>query len=249
MKKLYKKSELAFALVWIGIYCVLMSLGDSFSETVGIGKAVTLPVAAILSAVLFFFVKKNGLSEKYGLCMPCLSFSRVLFYVPLLLLLAVNLWHGFSMNLTVTETVLYIITMLFVGFLEEVIFRGLLFEAMKKDSLKAAVIVSSLTFGMGHIINLFNGSGAELIPNILQIIYASATGFMLVMLYLKTKSLVVPIAFHGAFNALSVFADEGVLTERDRIISCVFITVVSILYGLYLTKGLKGESNGDTSGK
>lgn len=249
MKKLYKKSELAFALVWIGIYCVLMSLGDSFSETVGIGKAVTLPVAAILSAVLFFFVKKNGLSEKYGLCMPCLSFSRVLFYVPLFLLLTVNLWHGFSMNLTAAETVLYIITMLFVGFLEEVIFRGLLFETMKKDSLKAAVIVSSLTFGMGHIINLFNGSGAELIPNILQIIYASATGFMLVMLYLRTKSLVVPIAFHGAFNALSVFADEGVLTERDRIISCVFITVVSILYGLYLTKGLKGESNGDTSGK
>ena len=138
------------------------------------------------------------------------------------------------MNLTVAEAVLYILTMLLVGFLEEVIFRGLLFGAMKKDSLKAAVIVSSLTFGMGHIINLFNGSGAELLPNILQVVYAAATGFMLVMLYLRTKSLIVPIVFHGVFNALSVFADEGALTEKDRILSCVFIVSISLLYAIYL---------------
>lgn len=250
MKKLYIKSELGFALVSIGIYCALMSLGDSLSETVCIKKSVTLPVAAILSAVLFFFIKKNGLSEICGLCKSQIKASSVLYYVPLLLLLTVNLWHGFVINLTVTETVLYILTMLLVGFLEEVIFRGLLFGAMKKDSLKAAVIVSSLTFGMGHIINLFNGSGAELFENLLQVVYASAAGFMLVMLYLKTKSLIVPIAFHGIFNALSVFSDESALTEKDRIISCCFLVAVSGLYGVYLMKsGGEGNENTPCRGK
>lgn len=242
MKKLYRKSELGFALLWIGAYCVLMSVGDGLSQSLGVEKCVTLPVALILSSVLLVFIKKNGLSEKYGLCKPCVSASGVLYYVPLLLLMTVNMWHGFEIKLSVAETALYALTMLLVGFLEEVIFRGLLFGAMKKDSLKAAVIVSSLTFGMGHIINLINGSGAELFENILQIIYACATGFMLVMLYLRTKSLIVPIAFHGFFNALSAFSDEGALTEGDRIISCCFLVAVSTGYALYLA--LSGRMDG-----
>lgn len=245
MKKLYIRSEIGFALLWIGAYCVLMSVGDSLSMSLGVEKSVTLLVAVLLSVVLFIFIRKNGLSEKFGLCKSELPASGVLFYVPLLLLLTVNFWHGFVMNLSLKETVLYILTMLFVGFLEEVIFRGLLFSAMKKDSLKAAVIVSSLTFGMGHIINLFNGSGAELFENLLQVVYATAAGFMLLMLYLKTKSLLVPIAFHGIFNALSVFSDEGALTEKDRIISCCFLVAVSGLYGVYLMKS-KGKENENT---
>lgn len=243
MKKLYEKTELGFALLWIGAYCLLMSLGDSLSQSLGVEKSVTLPVALVLSGLLFVFIRKNGLSERYGLCKAAVPASGVMLYLPLLLLLTVNLWHGFVMNLTVAEAVLYILTMLLVGFLEEVIFRGLLFGAMKKDSLKAAVIVSSLTFGMGHIINLFNGSGAELLPNILQVVYAAATGFMLVMLYLRTKSLIVPIVFHGVFNALSVFADEGALTEKDRILSCVFIVSIGLLYAIYLFF-LKGRGDG-----
>ena len=68
MRSLYKKSELAFSIVWIVAYCVLMSLSDSLSETVGIEKAVTLPISVLLSLLLYFFIKQNSLSEKYGFC-------------------------------------------------------------------------------------------------------------------------------------------------------------------------------------
>lgn len=60
------------------------------------------------------------------------------------------------------ETALYVLSMLCVGFIEELIFRGFLFKAMAKDGIKSAIIVSSITFGLGHIINLVNG--AELLP-------------------------------------------------------------------------------------
>lgn len=36
------------------------------------------------------------------------------------------LWHGVAMNVSLLETVLYILTMFCVGFLEEMIFRGFL---------------------------------------------------------------------------------------------------------------------------
>ena len=234
LKKLYDKSKSWFAVAWIIAYCVLMSVGDSLSETIGIEKIVTLPIGFLLSSLLLLFLKKNNLFEAYGLCRSKAPAKSTLYYMPVILMLTANLWYGVSFHVSVGETILYILTMFCVGFLEEVIFRGLLFNAMRKDSVKSAIIVSSITFGIGHIINLFNGSGAELVPNLLQVIYATAAGFMFVMLYFKTGSLLACIGAHGLFNALSVFSNEMVQTTQTRILTCVLLTVITGGYALYL---------------
>ncbi len=243
MNKLYKKSQLGFAIAWIVAYCVLMSVGDSLSASFGIEKAVSLPVALLLSIVLMAFIKRNALTKTYGFCKSELSSKRMLYYIPVLVLLTANFWYGVKLNFSTLETVLYIITMLLVGFLEEVIFRGLLFGAMAKDNVKSAIIVSSVTFGIGHIINLFNGSGAELLPNILQVIYAIAAGFMFVMIYYKSKSLIVCIVAHGLFNSFSVFSNEDILTTEKRIVSCVLLVAISVFYSIYL---LRVKNSDDT---
>ena len=244
LKKLYDKSRLWFALAWIIAYCVLMSVGDSLSALVGIDKSVTLAIGILLSAILLLFLKKNGLYADYGLCKPKTSVKSMLYYIPIFVMLTANLWYGVTLNYGALETVLYILAMLCVGFLEEVIFRGLLFEAMRKDSVKAAIIVSSVTFGIGHIINLINGSGAELLPNLLQVIYATAAGFMFVMMYYKSKSLLVCIAVHGVFNALSVFANEANTTAEMQILTAILLTVITGSYALYLALSMKGEDEG-----
>jgi len=226
----------------IAVYCVLLSVGDNLSAEAGISKIITLPVALIMSVGLFLFMRRNGLCEKYGLCKPKTSAKEMLYYIPLFIMLLANVMFGVKVNLSVGETVLYMLTMLCVGFLEEIIFRGMLFKAMSKDSLKSAVAVSSVTFGIGHIINLFNGSGAELLPNLLQVIYAVAAGFMFVMIFLKSGSLIPCIVIHGVFNAVSVFIDEGAITESDRIISCIFLVLVSGIYGGYLALKIKKKS-------
>ena len=236
MKKLYEKSKLSFAILWIAAYCVLMSTGDSLSAELGIEKVVTLPVAFLLSVVLVLFIKRNNLLKAYGFCKASLSCKKMLYYIPVSVLLTANFWYGVKLNLSALETVLYILTMLLVGFLEEVIFRGLLFGAMAEASIKSAIIVSSVTFGIGHIINLFNGSGAELLPNLLQIIYAIAVGFMFVMIYYKSGSLIVCIVAHGLFNSFSVFSNENILTNEKKIISCVLIVAISAFYAAYLSK-------------
>ena len=244
LKKLYEKSNIWFAVAWIIAYCVLLSVGDSLSDTIGIQKAITLPVALLLSILLLAFLKKNHLCEEYGLCRSTASASSMLYYLPVLLMLTANLWFGVTLHYGVVETVLYILSMFCVGFLEEVIFRGLLFGAMKKENLTSAIIVSSVTFGIGHIVNLFNGSGAELIPNLLQVVYATAAGFMFVMMYYRSKSLIVCIVAHGLFNAISVFANDN-LTNEQRILSCILLTLITGGYAVYLafTGKEKGEYN------
>ena len=242
LKKLYDKSPIWFAVSWIISYCVLLSVGDVLSASIGIEKSVTLAIGILLSVILLMFLKKNGLFLDYGLCAPTTSAKSMLYYLPILVMLTANLWYGVTLNCGALEIVLYILAMLCVGFLEEVIFRGLLFEAMRKDNVKAAIIASSVTFGMGHIINLINGSGAELLPNLLQVVYATAAGFMFVMMYYKSKSLIVCIAAHGAFNALSVFANEANATAEMRILSAILLTVITGSYALYLALSIKGKS-------
>lgn len=234
MKRLYEKSEIWFAVAWIIAYCVLLSLGDNISAELGLINVATFPIALVLSFVLFLFLKRNGLLETYGLCKSKVPASNMLLYIPVLVMLTANLWYGIGISVSPVEAICYVLTMLCVGFLEEVIFRGLLFNAMRKDGVKSAILVSSLTFGMGHIINLFNGSGAELLPNLLQVVYATAAGFMFVMIYYKTESLIVCIVAHGVFNALSVFVNEAAVSDTMHILSCVFLIVVCGGYGVYL---------------
>ena len=241
LKKLYEKSQIVFAVAWIIAYVVLASAGDHISEALGISKIMTFPILIAMSAILYFFVRKNGLAEKYGLCKPRISDAKMLYYIPLLVLLTANLWYGVAMNQSPLETVLYILAMFCVGFLEELIFRGLLFQAMAEDGVKSAIIVSSVTFGIGHIVNLINGSGAELLPNLLQVMYAMAVGFAFVMIYCKTKSLVICIIIHSVFNGLSAFANEAVMTPQRQIISGVLLAVIAGGYALYLALAVKED--------
>ena len=241
LKKQYEKSEIWFAVAWIVAYVVLASTADHISVDLGIGKIVTLPILIGMSAILYFFVSKNGLTKKYGLCKPRLPAGKMLFYIPLLVLLTANLWYGVAMNQSPLETVLYVLSMFCVGFLEELIFRGLLFQAMAKNGVKSAIIVSSITFGIGHIVNLINGSGAELLPNLLQVMYAVAIGFAFVLIYCKTGSLVICILTHSVFNGLSAFANEAVMTPKRQIISGVLLTMIAVGYALYLALVLKED--------
>jgi len=138
------------------------------------------------------------------------------------------------MNMPTGETVCYVMSMLLVGFAEEIIFRGFLFRAMEKDGRKAAVIVSSVTFGIGHMVNLINGSGAQLLPNLLQVCYAVAAGYLFVTIFLKTQSLYPAIVTHSAVNALSAFSRGDSMGNGALIVSALALFVLSAAYAYYL---------------
>lgn len=239
LKKLYEKSELWFSIVWIIVYVVLASIGDNLSMMIGIEKVVTLPILIILSFILFFFIRKNKLYNKYGLCKSNVNHSKMLFYIPLVILITANLWYGVALNFTYLETIFYILSMLCVGFLEEMIFRGFLFKAMEQNGVKSAIIVSSVTFGIGHIVNLINGSGANIISNLLQVLYAIAIGFTFVMIFYKTNSLLPCIITHCIFNSLSAFSNEAIMIPQNEIISGILITIIAGVYALYITFMIK----------
>ena len=242
MKKLYEKNELTFAIAWIVVYCVLQSLANPLNKAIGIEYAASAGFCVLQTIILFNFLRKNNLQKRYGLCKSPVPARRFLYYVPLLILASGNLWNGAAVNYTPEEMVCRIVCMLCVGFLEEVIFRGFLFTAIAKDNTKSAVIISSVTFGIGHIINLFNGSGMDLVSNLCQIVFAIAVGFLLVTVFYRGGSLLPCILVHSAINTLSTFANEEGFTTAMQLRHIVVLIAITVVYTLILTRTLPKNS-------
>ena len=238
MKKLYEKNELTFAIVWIVVYCVLQSLANPLNKAIGVAYAASAAFCVLQTVVLFAFIRKNNLQKRYGLCKSPVPACRFLCYVPLLILASGNLWNGVAVNYTPVETVCRIVCMFCVGFLEEVIFRGLLFKAIAKDNIKSAVVISSVTFGIGHIINLFNGSGMDLVDNLCQIVFAIAVGFLLVTIFYRGGSLLPCIIVHSAINTLGTFSNDANLTTEMHLLHLTALIVITVAYTMLLTRTL-----------
>ena len=94
MTKLYRKSEITFAVLWIVAYVVLSSLADRLSASIGTAKSVTAPLHIAMSLLLFIWIRNNGLGVKYGFCKSKYPAKRFLFFVPLVIIASASLWNG-----------------------------------------------------------------------------------------------------------------------------------------------------------
>lgn len=86
-----------------------------------------------------------------------------------------------------------IITGFIAPMVEEIVFRGyLLWRLNFKLGIKKAIIISSIIFGVLHLQNVFG---------------ATIFGIAMCLLYIRTQSLIVPIAVHMISNLLVVAKD------------------------------------------
>lgn len=242
MKKLFHKDEVWFAVLWIVVYVVGFGNADMLSESIGVPKLLTVLFGLIMTIVLCGFIRKNRLAEYFGLCGVRTPWRTCLYFIPLIVISSVNLWNGVRMNYPVLETVLYIISMCFVGLLEEVIFRGLLFQGLRKLNVTTAIVVSSLTFGVGHIVNLLLGE--PVFDTLLQLVYATAIGFCFTAIFLVGGSILPCILSHAVVNSLSAFAVEP--TNRMSLVIAIVQTVISVAYGAWLLYHQKNTKQAET---
>lgn len=227
MKELFKKKETLFTILLIVIYVVLNSYCiNSFGTT----SYITTIINTLISVILIVLIKALDRTKYYGLTKVKNS-RKYLYFVPLLIIGTVNIWNGFNINNTPKEILFYILTMINVGFIEEIIFRGFLFKMIEKDNLNKAIIISSLTFGIGHIVNLLNG--ATLIPTLFQICYAVSLGYLFVTVFIKSKSLLPCIITHSLINSHAIF---NVQNELSTYLIPVILIIISLNYSFYIKR-------------
>ena len=227
MKKMFEKNETIFCILLIIVYILINSY---CIQNFGINDYRSAIINTIFSIALVILVIVLKRVSYYGL-IKVSNFKGYLYFVPLLLIVSVNLWNGVNVNNSLSEIFFHVLTMINVGFIEEIIFRGFLFKMMEKDNAKMAIIISSVTFGIGHIVNLLNGAG--FVPTLMQICYAISIGYLFVIIFYKSKSLFPCIVTHCLVNSLSIFNVENVISLY---VSSVFLIIVPIVYAIYINK-------------
>ena len=229
MKKLYEKNEVLFAVLWIVLYCALTipirgSLGDE--------SPLMLVALAAIAAGATAFIKANGLERRYGLDHLPKRPGAMLYYIPMLVLATGNLWGGVSLHYPGLSQLWAVLSMLLIGYVEEVLFRGFLFRALiKKDGLVPAIIISAVTFGIGHMVNLLAGQAN--LETIMQVLFAVAWGFIFTYAFLKGGSLWPCVAVHGLVDVFSKFSRDSVTAEWVYIGATI---LVALLYCPYLAR-------------
>lgn len=233
MRSLYEKKEVLFAVLWIVLYCVVLgTIRGSFGDA----SIAMLIALLVFAAGIFAFVKANHLVEKYGLAGWPNDTKKYLFFIPMWILATGNVWDGFAPSCRGAALVTAALSMIFVGFVEEMIFRGFLFRAMlSKDRLVVAIIVSAVTFGIGHIVNLFTGQAS--FETVMQIIFAISWGFILTMVCYKSGSIIPCIIAHSMIDVLSLFGADNELIDWVYIGATI---VVAIVYCTWLGR-MKNE--------
>lgn len=227
MKKLYEKHETLFCILLIIIYILVNSY---CIQNFGIENYKTTIINSIFSIFLIVLMIMLKKTSYYGL-KKVNNLKKYLYFIPLCLIVSVNLWNGININNSKLEIISYILTMINIAFIEEIIFRGFLFKMMAKDNVKTAIIVSSITFGIGHIINLLNG--ASLIPTLMQIGYAISIGYLFVIIFYKSESLLPCIITHALVNSLSIFNIENTISLY---FSSIILMVIPLIYAKYINK-------------
>ena len=101
-----------------------------------------------------------------------------------------------NFDLSTASPVLMILAVCIVGpIAEELVFRGMIFGKLRRAfSFWPAAIISGIMFGVFHM-------------NIMQGVYASVLGVLLVYVYEKTQTIFGSIFFHIVFNASSYITD------------------------------------------
>ncbi len=230
MKQIFEKHETLFCILLIIIYITINSFCVQFF---GYTSLVGFVVNTIFSLFLIGIILGLKRASYYGLTKTT-NIKDYLYFIPLVFIITVNLWNGININNSKSEIIFHILTMINIGFIEEIIFRGFLFKMMEKQNVKSAIHISAITFGIGHIINLLNG--ADFIPTLMQICYAIAIGYLFVIIFYKSKSLIPCIITHSLVNSLSIFNIENTISLY---IAPIFLIIVPLLYTLYILRKTK----------
>lgn len=227
------KKEIFFTIISMIVYFSLIILANILSNIViKIPNSINALVQIVFSLMIIIILKKKKLLSYYGINnLKLLNYKNLIFCIPMICIPLVNLRFGIHINCSWGQLILISISMLGVGFSEEILFRSFLMKAIMNKSTKAAFLFQSIIFGIIHITNLFGG--ADIIATILQVIYAVSFALMCSLFYYKTNNIIPCMICHSVTNITNSFLPDD-LSIKYQCVGCIAFILLSAFYALYL---------------
>lgn len=208
VKKAMKKAGVFFFLLMIfelPMSLLVLKVQGLFPEQYSALVSILMTQAYLLiGAILYMIITKTGFREglqvkKYRISTFFLSLIVLITASPMASLLNI-LSQFFAKNSTsgmifdVTQNVPMWLGVLIIGclpgFVEETLYRGIIFTAFRKRSVLTGIVISALCFGLMHM-------------NFNQMLYAIYLGVIFALIVEATGSLVSTMILHMLFNAVN----------------------------------------------
>ena len=228
-----------------------------------IGMPIMTVYQLILAAIGILFMRKLQVLDEGDFKFKSIGKGLLLGWI-VFVLMAIMVFTSF-VNLSeyfIKPEPLFLLTVILfpfsTGLLEEVVFRGLVLKVLlrktggtKKGIIKA-FIISAVFFGVVHSIHLFWTTPLDVL---FSVTFAMAGGMLLGAVYLRTKTLIVPILLHSLLNLSGGIFDAFTSSEytatqitlADVILFTLIGTLPIIITALVLLRKVKpggiGENN------
>jgi membrane protease YdiL (CAAX protease family) len=174
------------------------------------------PVALSLLFGFRFIYHRKGFGATLITAMPLLIWSIFVLFLSWF----ITFFEGAQWQ-TTPAILLGILHMIGIGVREEVIYRGIIGNALAlkyatdKKGLWFAVIVSALIFGSVHITNIFYG--VKLMGLMAQIVAAFAIGLSFAAIYLRGGNIWVLVLIHAIIDTGAFFNSSFTVTAETKV--------------------------------
>ena len=240
MTKIRRTTCLIITLIAVAALIVLEILRPAPFGKATLDNSFLTSLTRLIGVVVFVFVTlylgydvlnpKHAITKRIVLILPC-----VLVAVNNLPLVAI-LRSDARVTGNAAEIAFFAVECILVAMFEELAFRGVLFlSILKKRKSKKhvffSIIVSSVLFGLFHIINLFYGASFGSVA--LQVGYSTLVGCMCAFILITTRSIWLCAAVHAVYNFCGQIVPrlgEGEMLNTPEIIITVIISLFCAIY-------------------
>lgn len=209
MKKVWKHIEIFFILVSLMLLIISSLFRFDNNAIMGFDKLIA---DIIITIICYLLILKLGLKNTAGFNKKGFKKGLIL-GIPFLIIgigsvIFSNMGTDFSniKHISIFNTILFTINMLFVGINEEVWMRGLVLNGLmkkyEKSSIWKPIIISSLIFGLVHLPNIFF---VEPLTLLIQVINAMCGGILFATIFIKSKNIFSVIVIHSLTDWISLF--------------------------------------------
>ena len=209
MKKVWKHIEIFFILVSLMILIISSLFRFDNNAIMGFDKLIA---DIIITIICYLLILKLGLKDTAGFNKK--GFRKGLMLgIPFLIIgigsvIFSNIGTDFSniKHISIFNTILFTINMLFVGINEEIWMRSLVLNGLmkkyEKNSIWKPIIISSLIFRLVHLPNIFF---VEPLTLLIQVINAMCGGILFATIFIKSKNIFSVIVIHALTDWISLF--------------------------------------------
>lgn len=222
------------AVILFMVYLCQNILRNIFVNMLAVNEVVaTLITVIAFGALALFLVKKDNYFK-----VRCKNKTCVIYIIMVTLILGIINLFPFNVSIEIT-TISVIIQCFFVSLMEELIFRGYVYKICEeKWGDKKAIILSSILFGVIHMINVLND---DIIMVVLQMAYTTSIGIVFAIIIYKKQGIILSILAHAIINiTANLGATETIYKEIIFAIMCVIFAIIMIFRFDLLKNKLQG---------